>query len=166
MKRIFRDNGAIGALLDEYERAILELEGVVIDLSKKELIHIVDSKTEDPECQSVQTILTHVVRAGYNYGVTIRKYLGESIEFYPSNTLNSAKEYQSELRKMFHFNEQLFRDYPTIKLEEYESDKKIVTRWGQNYDVEQLMEHAIVHILRHRRQIERFLPALKDKHNF
>ena len=27
---------------------------------------------------------------------------------------------------------------------------------GQSYDAEQLLEHAIVHILRHRRQIEKF----------
>ena len=31
---------------------------------------------------------------------------------------------------------------------------------GKAYDFEQLMEHAIVHILRHRRQIERFLREL------
>ena len=29
-------------------------------------------------------------------------------------------------------------------------------RWGVLYNLEQLLEHAIVHILRHRRQIERF----------
>jgi len=29
--------------------------------------------------------------------------------------------------------------------------------WGQRYDEDQILEHAIGHILRHRRQIERFL---------
>ncbi len=29
--------------------------------------------------------------------------------------------------------------------------------WGPTYDVEQLLEHAIVHVLRHRRQIEKFM---------
>jgi hypothetical protein len=33
----------------------------------------------------------------------------------------------------------------------------INSRWGVQYDMEQMLEHAIVHILRHRRQIERFL---------
>jgi hypothetical protein len=33
-------------------------------------------------------------------------------------------------------------------------------RWGPTYDLEQLLEHAIVHILRHRRQIERFLERM------
>lgn len=34
---------------------------------------------------------------------------------------------------------------------------KFNTRWKVTYDFEQLMEHAIVHILRHRRQVENFI---------
>jgi uncharacterized damage-inducible protein DinB len=29
--------------------------------------------------------------------------------------------------------------------------------WGVTYDLEQLLEHAVVHVLRHRRQIEKFV---------
>ena len=36
---------------------------------------------------------------------------------------------------------------------------KMIVRWGPQYDLEQLLEHAIVHILRHRRQIEKFAAA-------
>ena len=36
-------------------------------------------------------------------------------------------------------------------------DTKMQVRWGPTYDFEQLFEHAIVHVLRHRRQIDRFL---------
>lgn len=32
----------------------------------------------------------------------------------------------------------------------------IHSRWGVTYDLEQLLEHAILHILRHRRQIDRW----------
>jgi hypothetical protein len=31
------------------------------------------------------------------------------------------------------------------------------TGWGVTYNLEQLLEHAIVHLLRHRRQIEKFM---------
>ena len=34
---------------------------------------------------------------------------------------------------------------------------EIKSRWGPTYDLEQMLEHAVVHVLRHRRQIERFL---------
>jgi hypothetical protein len=37
---------------------------------------------------------------------------------------------------------------------------EIQAAWGPRYDVEQMLEHAIVHVLRHRRQIERFLAGL------
>jgi len=37
----------------------------------------------------------------------------------------------------------------------------MIVRWGPQYDLEQLLEHAVVHILRHRRQIEKF--AAKEK---
>jgi hypothetical protein len=41
--------------------------------------------------------------------------------------------------------------------DEQVSAVRIDSRWGVQYDMEQMLEHAIVHILRHRRQIERFL---------
>jgi len=95
--------------------------------------------------------------AGYNYAIAIRKNLGEDLTYREAIQLSTVSAYQEALGQMFAYNEQLFADYPTIVLEEYSPQKKIVVAWGQRYDVEQLMEHAIVHILRHRRQIERFL---------
>jgi len=157
----YRDNSAIGALLDEYERAILELIKVISDISNDELTSIVDKETKDLDYVSIQTILTHVVSSGYGYAVVIRKYLGETIDYVEREKLDTVQAYTQALKKMFAFNEQLFQDYPNLKLEEMESGKKILVRWGQLYDVEQLFEHAIVHILRHRRQIERFLLKLR-----
>jgi uncharacterized damage-inducible protein DinB len=37
----------------------------------------------------------------------------------------------------------------------------IHSSWEVTYNLEQLLEHAIVHILRHRRQVERFLEKVK-----
>ena len=156
----YRTNGAIGALLDEYEKAMLELISIIENITPHELTSIVDPDTKDPDCRSIQTILTHVVRSGYNYIVEIRKWLGEEIDFVQIETLQTVEEYQDALLKMFQYNVQFFDDYPAIKLEELIPEKKITVRWGQQFDVEQLMEHAIVHILRHRRQIERFLIIL------
>jgi len=156
----YRNSGAIGAILDEYEKAITELQSLLNKVSNKDLITIVDVKTEDSDCKSIQTVLTHIVRSGYCYIIEIRKSLGEQIDFVEKRTLNSIEEYQNELKKMFKYNEKLFEDYPNLRLEETNLKKKILVKWGQQYDVEQLLEHAIVHILRHRRQIERFLIKL------
>lgn len=157
----YRNNGAIGALLDEYERAIKDLKVVLKAVTPSELTTIVDDKTADEDCRSIQTILSHVVRSGYGYAIYVRKYQGEMLDFRTNTLLESVDAYNAALEDMFAFNVQLFADYPNLTLEEFETDKKILVRWGQLYDVEQLFEHAIVHILRHRRQIERFLLRLR-----
>ncbi len=157
----YRNNGAIGALLDEYERAVKDLQHIINNVSSEELSSIVDTDTEDPDCRSIQTILTHVLRSGYWYVIEVRKSLGEEVNFPTIEKTVTIEAFQKELNIMFQFNEQLFENHPTIKLEEFDPEKKIKVRWGQHYDVEQLFEHAIVHILRHRRQIERFLLKLR-----
>ncbi len=104
--------------------------------------------------------MTHVIRAGYNYVIKIRKAFGEKVDFLEHKTLNTIEEYSIELKKMFEFNEKLFNDYPNVNLEEHNTKRKILVKWGQKYDIEQLFEHAIVHILRHRRQVEIFIKKL------
>ena len=158
----YRNNGAIGAILDEYEKSVEELKKVLTNISNEQLTTIVDNKTSDPDCKSIQTILTHVIRAGYCYVIEIRKSVGEPIDYVERKTFDSIEQYKSSLDKMFKYNEQLFKDYPNLIIEEKELNKKIKVAWGQHYDIEQLLEHAIVHILRHRRQIERFLIILKS----
>ena len=58
MTKIYRQ-GAVGALLHEYERAILELQKIIKGISDKELITVIDSKTTDLNCKSIQAILSH-----------------------------------------------------------------------------------------------------------
>ncbi len=152
----YRTNGAVGALLDEYEKAIYELTLTIDGLDEKGLVFVVDSETKDEDCKSIQTLLTHIVQSGFTYVVEIRKWLGEEINYRDKVTLNSVQEYKSELSDMFNFTESLFIDHPDINLTELDFSKKIKVKWGQTFDIEQLMQHAIVHILRHRRQIEKF----------
>ncbi|TBO45265.1 hypothetical protein EYS08_00110 [Pedobacter kyonggii] len=65
--------------------------------------------------------------------------------------------YISRLLEALKYNEDFFIRNPDITMEEFDQSKKINTAWGQQYDVEQILEHAIVHILRHRRQIKNAL---------
>ncbi|MEZ4913698.1 MAG: hypothetical protein R2798_06555 [Chitinophagales bacterium] len=122
--KTFRPNGAIGALLDEYEKALRELIEVIRALSPEELQQVVDSTTKDTDCQSIQSILTHVVQSGYTYVIIIRKHLGETIEYKEKIFLNSASDYQTALQEMFAFNEALFEDYPNLRLVEHLPEKK------------------------------------------
>jgi len=156
------DAGAKAALTDEYARAIADLETTIRSLSDEVLTRIFDEETTDEDCRSIQTILTHVVRAGYGYVIAIRKWQGEDLAYRERKQLPSAQAYCTALDEVMNYNVQLFLDYPDLPLEAYDSSAKFKVRWGQLYDVEQLFEHAIVHILRHRRQIEGFLGRMES----
>jgi DNA polymerase III delta prime subunit len=65
-------------------------------------------------------------------------------------------EYLDDLDGVFNFTEKVLEAFNDDDLEEFDNALKIKPGWGQLYDIEQMMEHAIVHILRHRRQIEKF----------
>jgi hypothetical protein len=154
--------GAIGALLDEYEKAIIELQDVIQNISETDLKTVVDNVTADPNCKSIQTVLAHVVSSGYSYNIYIQS-LKDKLALRPGIVLRlSVAEYQKDLDKVFQFTCDTFADITDNELEEFDNDKKIKTHWKQFYDIEQIMEHAIVHILRHRRQIEKFKTALKS----
>ena len=155
-------NGAKSALLDEYHRALRELRWVIATVQAPELTSIVDADTEDPNCRSIQTILAHVVRSAFSYATYIRQQQGEQLELRPLRGMENITDYQVQLEAAFDFTRETFERYPAIELEVMDAERKMLVRWGQLYAVEQLMEHAIVHVLRHRRQIERFLVQLRS----
>jgi uncharacterized damage-inducible protein DinB len=160
MHKIYR-TGATGALLDEYERAINEMIAVITAINPAVLVTLVDSATTDTNCQSIQSILTHVVSAGYRYATYIRRLKGASLPSLGDMPRLSAEEYENDLKAVFLFTLETFNGISDNELETFDDAKKMRASWGQLYDIEQLMEHAIVHILRHRRQIERFKQVLE-----
>ena len=155
--------GATKGLLDEYKKAITELIVVIQSLDDNILSKVVDEKTSDPDCKSIQTVLSHVINSGYGYTIYIENSLGMNKIRPEKKLLNSVSEYSEHLILMYEYCENYFQLNTDITLEEHDSSKKIKVNWGQQYDVEQLMEHAIVHILRHRRQIENFTRILECK---
>jgi hypothetical protein len=162
MTKIYR-KGAIGALLDEYERAILDLSHTIDDITNNELIAIADPVTTDTSCVSVQSVLAHVVNSGYAYALYIKQLSNKSLDFPDEIFRTNVSDYQKDLRDFFVFTEATFQNITDNQLEESDNIKKIVTSWGQVYDIEQITEHAIVHVLRHRRQLERFKIILRER---
>lgn len=154
MMRRFRP-GAIGALMDELERATRDLSTVVSGLEEEAFSKVRDAVTPDPDCRSIQTVTRHVVRSGFAYANYIRKEFSiqSQVEEPP---LSSVAHADGELRRMLQYmNATLEERWQMSEPEIFAT--RIESRWGQTYDLEQLLEHAIVHVLRHRRQIERFL---------
>jgi uncharacterized damage-inducible protein DinB len=154
--------GAAAALTDELRKAISELADVIRPLTNEELYVVVDPSTDNRDCHSIQTILTHVVHSGFGYTNYIEKHLGSDKQRPSKTQLNTAAEYIQQLQAMADYCANFFSQHPDITMEETDNSKKILTGWGQQYDVEQLMEHAIVHVLRHRRQVEQFVKKLRN----
>lgn len=160
MKKTYRP-GALGALMDEYERAADDLVTLLNTLDAVTFTQILDNTTKDPDCRSVQTIMNHVVRATYGYANYIRQEFNETFEPRKTNyNLQTPDDAVNALKQGLLYTEATLINKYKWKLTYKKLNQHIInTSWGQRFDIDQLLEHAIVHILRHRRQIEKLLAA-------
>ena len=147
--------GSVGSLMDEYERAAFELKFILQNVGEEDYTRIADAETKDEDCRSIQTVMNHVVRSGYGYANYIREQFSMKIELF-ENRWFTHQEIGEEIDKMLAYT------IETLDGNWELSDKemnKIVIKSAENFTetLEQLLEHAIVHILRHRRQIDKFL---------
>ena len=156
-RKVFR-LGILGALMDEYEKATWELQALLAIVPDADFSQIVDTATQDDDCRSMQTILRHVVRSGYGYANYIRTHFNQAVDTL-EHPLPSRTEAIERLNAVITYT------VATLETHWHMTDSEIAkvviqSRWGVTYDLEQLLEHAIVHILRHRRQLEKFLVLL------
>lgn len=147
---------AVNAILEVYQKSIADLQFSIKTISQQDLVKIIDLQTSNPDCKSIQTILAHVVSSGYSYNIYIQNSRGINIQRPEKILRDSVNEFIDDLNKLIDFTQETFKEIYDFELETFENAYKIKTSWKQNYDIEQIMEHAIVHILRHKRQIEKF----------
>lgn len=145
--------GAIGSLLDEYEKALTEIKSVLQNIREADYSRVVEG--EDDHCRSIQVIMNHVVRAGHGYANYICDALSMSAPAIEDKQIPQT-EIVGEIDRMFARTAAIFEGEREITDEEI-NDIFFKTRWCESYNIDQLLEHAIVHILRHRRQIQKFL---------
>jgi uncharacterized damage-inducible protein DinB len=141
--------------VDEYELAVGKLVSMVEELSDDAYELVRDTATADEDCRSIQTIVTHVVRAGYGYAGMLRREWGiEHVAPRPGRI--ARREARSQLEEMLAYAcATLDGRWGTSEADA--AALRLRSAWGPVYDLEQLLEHAIAHVLRHRRQIGRFL---------
>ncbi len=147
--------GAVGALMDEFERATEELGRLIEEITDSEFQTVVDSGAEEEELHTIQGVANHVVRAGYAHANHVRGSLSvpwSRVEV----SLGTRSESLDQLETMVGYMASTLDGRWDMVDKEIEA-VEIKARWGTTYDLEQMLEHAVVHVLRHRRQIERFL---------
>jgi uncharacterized damage-inducible protein DinB len=115
-------------------------------------------ETED----NVRGILCHVTFAIFSYSCWMRRvrgYLDPEVEKKDKSaflervrSLTRAEEFEEASRwASTHYYETLAE----VKTDELEPEH--TSNWGETISIELMMEHALVHLLRHRRQLQIFL---------
>ena len=142
--------------MDEYARAAEEFCCVVEGFDPRRFV--AERGSSDLNTISPRAICLHVCGAAHRYAHYIRKARGvEFVERYepdPSR-LGSPQDVRGQLAEAILFTEATVE--PLLRASEEEIQAiSFTVRWGPRYDPEMLMEHAVCHLLRHRRQLERW----------
>lgn len=145
--------GALGAMMDEYERVSKELIAVLQAVS--DVAYTKEHPEQLEDCRSIQIIMRHVCGAAYVYANTIRKTFGIAITK-ENPGLASKEDTIRTLHDSLAYTEESLSGKWSMTDDEID-ETSMVSNWGVVYNLEQMLEHAIVHIMRHRRQIERLL---------
>ena len=148
--------GPFGALMDEYARAAEEFCRVVEGFSPAAFEE--ERPGNDPDTRSPRALCLHVCGAARRYADYIRRARG--LPFVDRFLLDPALlttpgETRGHLAAGLRYTEGALAGLHEAP-EETVAALKFTVRWGPVYDPEMILEHAIVHLLRHRRQLERW----------
>ena len=149
-------SGAFGALMDEYARAAEDFCRVVENFDPARFA--AKRASSNPNTVSPHAICVHVCGAAHRYAHYIRKARGvdfvERYEMDPS-LLGSPQDLRELLAAAIVLTEATVE--PLLRASEEDvQELSFSVRWGPRYDPEMMMEHAVCHLLRHRRQLERW----------
>jgi len=146
---------AVQALFDEWDRSRREIVALLPRIRSEEL------EGGDPRDPTrARGILIHVVRASYGYAGWICECLGFPAPQRRTDplTLDGRAAFEQafgEVRDYFQSALEPLTDAHVDEPAPGESPPHFRSRWGEDYGIEQMLEHAICHHLRHRRQLER-----------
>ncbi len=148
--------GPFGALMDEYARASDEFCRVVEGFDAARFVSERASNTE--ETRTPRAVCIHVCGAAHRYAHYIRKARGlDFVERYQLDPerLHAPKDVRALLSEGTHLMEETVAPLRGATDSEIQA-LSFNVRWGPRYDPEMILEHAVCHLLRHRRQLERW----------
>jgi hypothetical protein len=145
--------GAFGALMGETARAAEEFCRRIESISAEEFRAVHPS--DDPDTASIRSICIHAVGAAHRYADYIRQARGlpyvDRFQVDPDR-LQAPADVRPLLIEALQYTEGAIESFPDDEV----AGLTFQVRWGPTYDTEMILEHGIVHLLRHRRQIDRW----------
>ncbi len=113
--------------------------------------------TDDPSYESLNTLIQHALRASRGY----MTWLCEKLAL-PDPGINEVPEPDRMAREAESYMEHLLARWrvPLADVEDSRFEAIHETRWGENMSLGAMLEHAAMHPLRHRFQLEELLERL------
>ncbi len=111
--------------------------------------------TDDPSYASADDLGGHVLRSARNY----LTWIGDCVKR-PVTDVDPDDDRVSVARKGRAFVDQVlaaWRRHLAVLEDAELAPATWKSRWGEDYNIEQMLEHAIVHPMRHRIQLERLM---------
>lgn len=110
--------------------------------------------TEDADYQSLETLMVHILRAARGYMVWMCKQLE-----LPDPEINPApapEKVEAEADSYLNHVLECWRS-PLAELEEARFNKEYKSNWGVIYCIDAMLEHAVMHPIRHKFQLEELM---------
>lgn len=113
--------------------------------------------SDDPSYASAEHLGGHVLRAARGYLTWIGEFVGRPVkdvdaETDPVSLARKGRAFMDEVLAAWRRHLALLEDREMTP-----ATRK--SRWGEDYNIEQMLEHAVVHPMRHRIQLERLMAA-------
>ena len=145
-------SAAFDACLGEYRKAAAEFCAAVERFAPAAFA--AERPSDDPGTVSPLAICRHVVRSAHGYANYLRKAQGLAVEGF-RDRVKAQGDVRPALDGEIRLTEESVAPMRALPGEDVLKIEFRVS-WGPVYNPEILLEHAICHILRHRRQLERW----------
>ena len=122
--------------------------------------HVILPETDDQDYQSMNTLLRHILRASRGYMTWICDKLDlpdPEIEKVPEADIiaSSVNEYLTHVLERWRI--------PLVEIAEDRFHSPTYTsRWGVDYCIDAMLEHAVMHPIRHGFQLRNLISAIKS----
>ena len=113
-------------------------------------------ETKDPNYASLQELLHHALRAARGYMIWMCEKMG-----LPDPEIDPAPEVDRVEQKADRYLEHILQRWrlPLVDVDESRFGETHKTRWNEDMSCEGMLEHAVMHPIRHRFQLEELMES-------